>query len=76
MNAHQLEAEQAACAAKRRYPNSHQALNAAWLYAIQHGRQAAYRCPHCGHYHVTSDVGRAEAGSSYACAWQPNGTGP
>ncbi len=41
------------CQRKRRYASAGDALDAAAVLGLERGRQA-YRCPLCGHWHLTS----------------------
>ncbi len=47
------EARYRACGRKRRYRSQGDALDAALLAGVERER-AAYRCPHCGHWHLTT----------------------
>jgi DNA-directed RNA polymerase subunit RPC12/RpoP len=42
-----------ACGRKRRYRSQGDALDAALLAGVERER-TAYRCPHCGHWHLAS----------------------
>ena len=47
------EERQRMCTRKRRYRTQGDALEAAALAGVERGRKA-YRCPVCGHWHLTS----------------------
>jgi hypothetical protein len=46
------------CTGKRRYRTQADALDAALLAGVERSREA-YRCPLCGHWHLTSKVRRS-----------------
>jgi hypothetical protein len=45
------------CTGKRRYRSAGDALDAASLAGVEREREA-YRCPVCGHWHLTTRRGR------------------
>lgn len=47
------EAQRLACRRKRRYATLGDALDAAMLAGVERQREA-YRCPVCGHWHLTT----------------------
>ena len=50
------EQRQRACTRKRRYRTQGDALDAALIVGVERQR-SAYRCPHCGFWHLTSKGG-------------------